>query len=89
MSQKFVKPTFLEKYEQNNDSKKLIFIFSPRCGHCQQATPKLNQLLKQKTYDEIIGLYPKELPDESVKNFLNNSSLFLRYYLFQPIQLEK
>jgi hypothetical protein len=67
-----IKNTFLEEYEQKDDTKRLIFIFSPRCGHCQQVTPKLNQLLKQKTYDEIIGLYPKEVPDESVKNYFNN-----------------
>jgi len=67
-----IKNTFLENYGQNSEKEVLIFIFSPNCGHCQQVTPKLNQLLKQKTYDEIIGLYPKEVPDESVKNYFNN-----------------
>ena len=67
-----IKNTFLEEYEQTDGRTKLIFIFSPRCGHCQKVTSRLNQLLKQKTYDEIIGLYPKEMPEESVKKYLDN-----------------
>lgn len=67
-----IKNTFLEGYEQKNDSKRLIFIFSPRCGHCQEVTANLNQLLKQKTYDEIIGLYPQEIPEKAVKIYSNN-----------------
>ncbi|WP_394991178.1 MauE/DoxX family redox-associated membrane protein [Emticicia sp.] len=56
-----IKNTFLEEYEQSDDTKRLIFIFSPRCGHCKKIAPTLNNLLKQKKYDEIIGLYPKEI----------------------------
>ena len=65
-----IKNTFLEEYEQSDDTKRLIFIFSPRCGHCKKIAPTLNNLLKQKKYDEIIGLYPKEIPEKFVKQYL-------------------
>jgi hypothetical protein len=65
-----IKNTFLEEYEQKGDSKKLIFIFSPQCWHCMKVTPTLNNLLKQKKYDEIIGLYPKEIPESFVKQYV-------------------
>jgi thiol-disulfide isomerase/thioredoxin len=67
-----IKNTFLEEYEQSDGTKRLIFIFTPRCGHCKKITPTLNKLLKQRKYDEIIGLYPKEIPERFVKKYLNN-----------------
>jgi thiol-disulfide isomerase/thioredoxin len=66
-----IKNTFLEEYEQSDDTKKLIFIFSPRCGHCKKITPLVNNLLKQKNYDEVIGLYPKEIPEKFLKQYIS------------------
>lgn len=66
----YIKNTFLENYGQNSEKETLIFIFSPHCGHCKKITPQVNELLKQKKYFDVVGLYPKDVPESFVKEYL-------------------
>ena len=70
-----IKNTFLAHFSQNSEKGILVFIFSPNCVHCRNITPKLNELLHQAEYDEIVGLYPKEIPETLVNEYIKKLNL--------------
>jgi uncharacterized membrane protein YphA (DoxX/SURF4 family) len=64
-----IKNTVIGQYLKNSDDEALIFLFSPNCEHCLKITPKVIEKANELEYKNIIGLYPKDLPDSLLRNF--------------------
>lgn len=68
-----LKTTFLWKYLEDNDSKQLIFFFSPICPHCLTTTPKINDYLIKNAVEVVVGLYPDSIKEEDVRKYRDST----------------
>jgi protein-disulfide isomerase len=48
--------TFLQSFTQE-DAKTLVFVFSPSCPHCAEKVKDLNEIVEQKKYADVLGIY--------------------------------
>jgi hypothetical protein len=47
----------------------LVELFSPRCGHCRQAVPKMNALADKSDFPQLVALNPFPMSNLDVVNF--------------------
>ena len=71
--------TFLKPLTSPN-KEQLIFVFSPSCPHCQQATPTINAYKETESVDEVVGIYPNSVPVELLREYKKRSSPDFRMF---------